>query len=530
MDITNNSDLILILRLEDIKGVPMRVAEIAGCKVRVYTQDPDNYIVFVKGDIDGSGDIDKLRIDTKLLQTLESGVIRYSYDYSVWDEKFQNDQKYDKVKEVVTDFYYANVSLDDTNPANPVTYKEIMDLKEMIYDEMSVRDRDDNRINIRIDELGNLIAQVDAKDSTAIYTPSGILVKEIQMIEDPDEDYSEVLVYTKKQVDAVLDEFTQGKGAELDKQLNDTLDELNAKEAQNKAAVDAKLSEVDNTITNEVNRLKTAENEHKTAVEGYISEAKSEMNAINLDYLNLKNDNADTVAGLVDGYTAKETEHQQALDSAIKEVKDEWAEKKAEVDTAIDEMEELSTYSKSEIDDKIANVSVDLSDYYTKQEVDNELMYFGFSSNGEGTDLNTINLQSKMMSVNVCFPKINGEWTNSIMENKEFNLVEQSEYDTFKGNVYTKQQVDDAIAGVDVTEQLTDYAKRAEVSAIKDASGKVIQEVVFDEPQGSDSNNVEVYTKQQCDERFARVWTGTKAQYDAISPKDNNVVYIITNE
>lgn len=49
--------------------------------------------------------------------------------------------------------------------------------------------------------------------------------------------------------------------------------------------------------------------------------------------------------------------------------------------------------------------------------------------------------------------------------------------------------------------------------------------MVIDNSTADDS--VEVYTKEQCDERFAKVWSGTEAQYNAISSKDNNTIYII---
>ena len=49
--------------------------------------------------------------------------------------------------------------------------------------------------------------------------------------------------------------------------------------------------------------------------------------------------------------------------------------------------------------------------------------------------------------------------------------------------------------------------------------------MVIDNSDADDS--VEVYTKEQCDERFMKMWSGTQAQYDALAVKDNNTLYII---
>lgn len=125
-------------------------------------------------------------------------------------------------------------------------------------------------------------------------------------------------------------------------------------------------------------------------------------------------------------------------------------------------------------------------------------------------------------------------------------------------DVYTKSEVDDKIADIDVTDQLANYydknyidnlassvntsinaklpidsfnewsenvALKSQTTCIKDENGKVITEMVIDNSNTDDS--VEVYTKEQCDERFAKVWSGTETQYNAITNKDNNTIYII---
>ena len=76
--------------------------------------------------------------------------------------------------------------------------------------------------------------------------------------------------------------------------------------------------------------------------------------------------------------------------------------------------------------------------------------------------------------------------------------------------MYNKTQVDE---------------KLSKKTAIKDEQGNVITEMIIDNSAADDS--VEVYTKEQCDARFMKMWQGTQSEYEAITAKDNNTLYII---
>lgn len=108
-----------------------------------------------------------------------------------------------------------------------------------------------------------------------------------------------------------------------------------------------------------------------------------------------------------------------------------------------------------------------------------------------------------------------------------------------KSDTYTKAEVDAAVAGVDVSEQLTDYAKKADVYTKTESDGKyqlkgtyltehqdISGKVDKEDGKGLSSND---YT----DEDKAKVaatptfWVGTQAEYDAIATKDNNTFYYI---
>lgn len=109
----------------------------------------------------------------------------------------------------------------------------------------------------------------------------------------------------------------------------------------------------------------------------------------------------------------------------------------------------------------------------------------------------------------------------------------------------TKQEVADAVAGVDVTEQLKDYAKKSDVDGLiskdeadaayqpkgnyltehQDISGKVDKV----SGKGLSTNDYSDADKAKLD-ATPTFWVGTQAEYDAIAVKDNKTFYYITEE
>lgn len=95
----------------------------------------------------------------------------------------------------------------------------------------------------------------------------------------------------------------------------------------------------------------------------------------------------------------------------------------------------------------------------------------------------------------------------------------------------TKEEVAEAVAGVDVTEQLGEYAKKSELPSVDglattaDLSGKV------DKVDGKGLS-----TNDYTDEDKAKLaatpsfWVGTQAEYDAITNKDTKTFYYIVEE
>ncbi len=121
----------------------------------------------------------------------------------------------------------------------------------------------------------------------------------------------------------------------------------------------------------------------------------------------------------------------------------------------------------------------------------------------------------------------------------------------------TKQEVADAVAGVDVTEQLKDYAKKSELPSVdglisKDEADATYQPIGDYLTEHQDISNLATKTEvagkvdkvsgkglstnDYTNADKAKVdatptfWVGTQAEYDAIATKDSKTFYYITEE
>lgn len=133
MIIENGSDLLLVLNLTDEKGNRIIVNTKNSFTIRVFTVERSNYLEYNKTDIVSTSDNDKLYLNSNELETLESGVIAYTYMYGVDDKNF-NDGEYNNQKTVYTDYYFKNIS-NSAAPSNPVNYKVIEEIKDSIKQE-----------------------------------------------------------------------------------------------------------------------------------------------------------------------------------------------------------------------------------------------------------------------------------------------------------------------------------------------------------------------------------------------------------
>ena len=135
-------------------------------------------------------------------------------------------------------------------------------------------------------------------------------------------------------------------------------------------------------------------------------------------------------------------------------------------------------YTKTEVDEKVANVTVDLTGYATEGYVNNKIAEIEIPTvptnisefvNDAGyltehQDLSNYALKSEI-------PSIEGLATETYVDEAvaAVDVSEQLKDYAKSADVYTKEEVDTAIAGVDVSDQLVDYAKETEVNSKIDA-------------------------------------------------------------
>ena len=121
----------------------------------------------------------------------------------------------------------------------------------------------------------------------------------------------------------------------------------------------------------------------------------------------------------------------------------------------------------------------------------------------------------------------------------------------------TKQEVADAVAGVDVTEQLKDYAKKSELPSVDGLISKDEAEATYQpigdyltehqdisnlatktevagkvdkvSGKGLSTNDYTAADKAKVD-ATPTFWVGTQAEYDAIATKDSKTFYYIIEE
>ena len=81
--------------------------------------------------------------------------------------------------------------------------------------------------------------------------------------------------------------------------------------------------------------------------------------------------------------------------------------------------------------------------------------------------------------------------------------------------------IDEALAlKANTTDVTTELNKKANSSDVYTTSQ-------VDEKLNAKANVVDVYTKEQCNDNFMKIWQGSQSEYDAITSRDNNTLYVI---
>ena len=254
--------------------------------------------------------------------------------------------------------------------------------------------------------------------------------------------------------------------------------DLTTKESANETAISA----VNTALSAEVTRAKGVETDLTNDLASEVSRAQTKEGEIEAKV----DANASAISALdtkVDG--VKATADQNASDlTAVKNALDVLNGD----DTVIGSVAHAEADAKHYTDDEIAKLTA---------KVEAEVTGFATKSEVAAVDAKVDNLKSKVDAIEA-------------------------------PDAYTKSEVDALIEGVDVSDQLVDYAKTSETTVIKDSEGNIITEMVIDNSDEDDT--IEVYTRAQVDEMFAsvpQIAYVSQAEYDALTVKAPNTLYIV---
>ena len=254
--------------------------------------------------------------------------------------------------------------------------------------------------------------------------------------------------------------------------------DLTTKESANETAISA----VNTALSNEVTRAKGVETDLSNALAAEVSRAQTKEAEIDAK----ADANASAITALADRTTAVEGEV-STINNDLTAVKNALDVVNGD-DTVIGSVAHAEADAKHYCDDEIAKLTA---------KVEAEVTGFATKSEVAAVDAKVDNLKSKVDAIEA-------------------------------PDAYTKSEVDALIEGVDVSDQLVDYAKTSETTVIKDSDGNIITEMVIDNSDEDDT--IEVYTRAQVDEMFAsvpQIVTLTQSQYDALTSKANNTLYIV---
>lgn len=363
MEIKKGSDLILILRLEDIKGRPLRVKDTAHIKIYVWTANRNNYLVFNKRDILTEGNVDRIAIPSDFMNTLETGVVCYTYDYAMWDSSFKHtDCMYNKVKEVVTDLLWENSNYNQI-PANPINYQTLEYIKDLIEEERLDRIKADkhfehflkceytDKLNdevkrsteVDIEMLNRINSNKEATDRD-IKAVTDKLNEEIRRSNEVDIEFHKLLKdnsdSTSDKIDDVTTSFTTALNTEISRATTKE-NEIATNLTTEINRVTAEINTTRDSIEAESNRAKAAEKQLTDSLNAETDRAIERENAINSKV----NELIENLGDEIERSLEKDREHKQEIDIEVNRAKAE----ENRIDTALQTEVSRSTAKDAEL-------------------------------------------------------------------------------------------------------------------------------------------------------------------------------------
>ena len=326
MIIENGSDLLLVLNLTDEKGNRIRVNTKNSFTIRVFTAERSNYLEYNKTDIVSTSDNDKLYLNSNELETLESGVIAYTYMYGVGDKNF-NDGEYNNQKTVYTDYYFKNSGCSIGTPSNPVDYKVIQQLKD------SIKEETDRATAVE----GSLFNKMD---------------------EHQTEVTSRINQEAENTTSKVNTEASERQAA--DTALQGNIDKLNQTVSSNKTASDKAISDVSTAVKSETTRATAKE----SSLEGSISTTNSNLDAEIKRAKAAEKVNADAITTLSGTVSSNKTATDKAISDEVARAKKAESDLSGNISTTNTNLNSEITRAKAAEAKALADAKTDAANKY----------------------------------------------------------------------------------------------------------------------------------------------------------------------
>lgn len=327
MIVEKGSDYILYLNLKDDNDTAIRVQDCVTFSVRVFTNDKKKYLLFDKNNVDNKGDYDIIYIYADQLEVLNSGVIGYTYYYSVNDNNFTDDEEYNRHRTVYTNDYFRNIST-NIEPSNPVTIKDIKRIEDIITYE-------NNRATSAEQELDNKISDVSSELETEINRATNA---ETELNTNLESEISRA-TNNENEISANLtSEINRAKSSEstITSKLEEEITRAKAAEKSNADAISI-LNGADNVsgsvakaVKDESTRAQNKENEISTSVSNEVSRATSaestlttNLNAEITRATNKENELSTSISSEITRATNAENSLKERIDSITMRVENE---------------------------------------------------------------------------------------------------------------------------------------------------------------------------------------------------------------
>ena len=263
MELTNNNDVIIVLNITDRRGRNIRVSAVKDIKVKVWTQDPECALTYNHRDIIQKMDCDVIRIPSRQMAALPSGIVKYQYEFKgLPDEPHHGfHPQIERCHTVTTDIFWKNNRHEDFMK-NPTFYNSLDHLKELIEAECRERHHQFGDLYHYVTETYTNKLQDEVDRATNRENEIEASVNEIN--EKVDGNYTEL----NDKIDAEVKRST-----EVDIHFLEIINELDAKTQDGK-------QETDDKIDNESQRAEEAEKEIQANVDAEVERAKAEEKRI----------------------------------------------------------------------------------------------------------------------------------------------------------------------------------------------------------------------------------------------------------